>query len=249
MSGFNYECDGQMSIFDYIPKQNTQVRNICLLNENAPCNIFNTHDVAKDMGIDCQYGCCNTCKYKNDCGARCNNWHITQNKIYKRACAATRKDCDCYCGTDKDMCCQSCVKECEHRCEYSLYQPKVYDKEKGGTKDSCVYNKNCINEIVMMERVILRGSGFVDGKKRILSLYGKDMSSKEREKAIKEEYGFGGAGWPLKGYGLHGYDSFNANSLRIEYRDAQGEHEKYIAWPEVEKIIEKLVKGKMYKAD
>lgn len=63
--------------------------------------------------------------------------------------------------------------------------------------------------------VLRRGSGFADGKFRIVALYQKEMSSQDRIKALKHEYGQGGAGWPVEGNGLHGYDSFNAINNKI----------------------------------
>lgn len=96
------------------------------------------------------------------------------------------------------------------------------------------------------EEAILYGTGFVNGKKRVYELYQKDMSSGDRAKQIRNEYGQGGAGWPLKGYGLHGYDTFHAGGLRIQYRDAEGEHEHMISWKKVEEIIERLVSSGKY---
>lgn len=97
------------------------------------------------------------------------------------------------------------------------------------------------------EEAILHGTGFEGGKKRVCALYQKDMLSADRAKQIKGEYGLGGAGWPLKGYGLHGYDSFHAGGLRIQYRDAEGEHDHIISWKKVEEIIHRLIScGKYY---
>jgi len=88
---------------------------------------------------------------------------------------------------------------------------------------------------------LLRGSGFVDGKKRINKLFEENSDASERAKLIKMEYGLGGAGWPLDGVGLHGYDSFSAKGLRFQWRDEEGEKEGYISWNAVEKEISMLV--------
>lgn len=71
------------------------------------------------------------------------------------------------------------------------------------------------------------------------------MTASDRTKAIKEEYGLGGAGWPLEGLGLHGYDTYHGG-LRIEWRDATGEHEKVFQWKQVEEIIHRLVNSGQY---
>lgn len=99
-----------------------------------------------------------------------------------------------------------------------------------------------------LEEVILHETAFSGGKKRIYELYQSDMTSTDRAKRIKDEYGLGGAGWPLEGYGLHGYDTFH-NGLRIEWRDEKGNHEKVFDWKRIEMAIQKLVvNGKYYQA-
>ena len=97
------------------------------------------------------------------------------------------------------------------------------------------------------EEAVMRGSGFEDGKKRIYKLYRKDMPASERTKAIKDEYGIGGQGWPIDGYGLHGFDTFHGGGFRIEWRDETGEHDKVFTWSQVEQMIHKLIDaGKYY---
>ena len=88
---------------------------------------------------------------------------------------------------------------------------------------------------------LLHGSGFEGGKKRIIAMYQDIPDKKERVKAIKKEYGQGGAGWPLKGYGLHGYDSFHGKGLRLCWRDEEGEKEGYLSWNTMEAEIGALI--------
>lgn len=90
-------------------------------------------------------------------------------------------------------------------------------------------------------QTLMRGSGFQDGKKRIYGFYQDIMDAGERAKSIKKEYGLGGAGWPLEGYGLHGYDSFSAKGLKLQWRDEEGEKEGYLSWSTVEKEIGALI--------
>ncbi|MGN0348214.1 MAG: hypothetical protein ACI4DR_01625 [Roseburia sp.] len=98
-----------------------------------------------------------------------------------------------------------------------------------------------------LKEAIMSGTCFVNGKKRVYELYQKNMTPSERARAIKEEYGLGGAGWPLDEYGLHGYDSFH-NGLTIEWRDETGDHKKTFNWNEVERVIRSLVEsGEYYK--
>lgn len=96
-----------------------------------------------------------------------------------------------------------------------------------------------------LKEAIMHGTGFAGGKDRVTRLYKESLAPKERAKRIKEEYGVGGAGWPLEGYGLHGYDTF-LNGFRIQWRDESGEHEKVVIWDNVEKIIHNLIEHKRY---
>lgn len=94
--------------------------------------------------------------------------------------------------------------------------------------------------------ILLRGSGFVGGKQRIFDFYNKkQMSKTERIAAIKKEYGLGGTGIPLDGYGWHGYDSFG-NGLTVKWRDSEGEKEGYVSWNIVEDNIRNLIMSGKY---
>ena len=98
-----------------------------------------------------------------------------------------------------------------------------------------------------LKEAIIHGTGFVDGKKRVYELYQKNITVSERIHEIKKEYGIGGAGWPLEGYGLHGYNTFG-KGITIEWRDEKGNHEKKFDWKDVEKVIHRLVdSGEYYK--
>lgn len=89
--------------------------------------------------------------------------------------------------------------------------------------------------------VLKRGSGFAGGKLRIAKLYDVPMSRQDRTKALKEEYGQGGCGWPIEGLGLTGYDTFRGKGIRVQWKDADGYCEGIITWTDAERIIEKLV--------
>lgn len=56
---------GQVSLFNIF-------RTECLINKGTPCNIYNTHDVAVEIGMKCEYGCCYSCNVMRECGACCN---------------------------------------------------------------------------------------------------------------------------------------------------------------------------------
>jgi N12 class adenine-specific DNA methylase/adenine-specific DNA methylase len=88
---------------------------------------------------------------------------------------------------------------------------------------------------------LLRGSGFQNGKSRICKIFETEIDAGTRAKRIKEEYGQGGAGWPIEGYGLHGYDTFRSQGIRFQWRDEDGEVEGYVSWRNIEKEIGVLI--------
>ena len=90
-------------------------------------------------------------------------------------------------------------------------------------------------------QVLTRGSGFVNGKKRIYDIFQSEVDANERVKKIKKEYGQGGSGWPLDGDGLHGYDTFHGKGIRFQWRDEDGEVEGYLGWKAVEQEIGALI--------
>ena len=90
-------------------------------------------------------------------------------------------------------------------------------------------------------QVLNRGSGFVNGKKRIYDIFQSEVDTNERVRKIKKEYGQGGSGWPIDGYGLHGYDTFHGKGIRFQWRDEDGEVEGYLGWKAVEHEIGALI--------
>ena len=95
-------------------------------------------------------------------------------------------------------------------------------------------------------QVLQRGSGFENGKKRIYEIYQKENVASERVKQLRKEYGQGGAGWPVEGYGLHGYDTFQGKGIRLQWMDEEGHKEGYVSWNTVEREIGALILTGMY---
>ena len=92
-----------------------------------------------------------------------------------------------------------------------------------------------------VKEVLLRGTGFVNGRMRVCKIFEDCMEAGERAKRIKEEFGLGGAGWPIEEYGLHGYDTFKSQGIRFQWRDEEGEKEGYVSWKDIEKEIGVLI--------
>lgn len=92
-----------------------------------------------------------------------------------------------------------------------------------------------------IREVLLRGNGFSHGKRKIYEIFESISNTEERVKQIKKEYGQGGAGWPISGYGLHGYDTYHGKGLRFQWRDEEGEKEGYLNWSAVERELSILI--------
>ena len=100
-----------------------------------------------------------------------------------------------------------------------------------------------------VKQVLLRGSGFVNGRTRICKIFETEIDAGTRAKLIKDEYGLGGAGWPIEGLGLHGYDTFKSQGIRFQWRDEDGEVEGYVSWRDIEKEIGLLIMSGEYQPE
>ena len=94
--------------------------------------------------------------------------------------------------------------------------------------------KECPKEYI--DKMVLRGSGFENGKLRIMHAYKSGLSTEERRKFLKNEYGIGGVGIPLEGNGYHGHDH-DSKGISIRWRDSEGENITKLNWTQVEKYI------------
>lgn len=97
-----------------------------------------------------------------------------------------------------------------------------------------------------IRQVLLLGSGFSDGKKRIYNLFQQVSDTEERIRALKEEYGAGGSNWPLDGTGLHGYDTFYGKGIHFLWREEDGEKEGYVSWKGIERELSDLIMAGEY---
>lgn len=97
-----------------------------------------------------------------------------------------------------------------------------------------------------LQQALLKGNGFSQGKQQIYEIFAKVSDAGERAKQIKKAYGQNGAGWPLEGYGLHGYDTYQGKGLHIQWRDKEGEKEGYVSWKAVEQNIHAMIEAGEY---
>ena len=122
-------------------------------------------------------------------------------------------------------------------------QASLFDWEEKETGVYTRLNPKKENEVPheFIRQVVLRGTGFTNGKTRVCKMYEDYSEPNERIKHLKKEFGIGGAGWPLEGYGLHGYDTFKSNGIRFQWRDEEGEKEGYVSWKAIESEIGALI--------
>jgi len=93
-----------------------------------------------------------------------------------------------------------------------------------------------------IDRVLKNGSGFANGKNRINEFFINETDPVIRTKLIKKEYGQGGASWPIDGFDLHGYDTFQSTKgIKFQWKDEEGEKIGFLSWTAVEREIEKLI--------
>ena len=126
---------------------------------------------------------------------------------------------------------------------YFLPDPKTEDEQRKEVEKYDYLNPRKADAVPneYKRQVLLRGTGFEGGMDRILDIYMNEMDRDKRVKLIKSEYGLGGASWPIDGTGLHGYDTYGSQGIRIQWRDAEGEVEASLSWKDIEQEIGALI--------
>lgn len=90
---------------------------------------------------------------------------------------------------------------------------------------------------------LMRGSGFVDGKFRIVQFYQENSpSTQDFAKMLKNEYGIGGH----SGQGDVGFCDYNGTGISIRIRTDSGEQPVNFTWNDVAKRIAELIDSKEY---
>ena len=92
-----------------------------------------------------------------------------------------------------------------------------------------------------VKQVLMRGGVYSGSRKRIYAAFQDISDPGERVKAVRREYGQGGAGWPIEGDGLHGYDTFSTKGLRFQWREGGTEKEGYVNWKAIERELSALI--------
>lgn len=98
-----------------------------------------------------------------------------------------------------------------------------------------------------IDDVIKRGTGTVGGKKRVYDYFIINThSSTEKVAFLKKELGNYGAGWPLDGFGLHGYDCLPSKGIEFKWRDQDGEKSGVVSYPNYAKRVQTLINTGKY---
>ena len=103
------------------------------------------------------------------------------------------------------------------------------------------------------ESLALRGTGFVDGMKRVKAYFNENHTITENAKFLKKEYGIGGFGSPVKKpcY-IHSMDTYghSGKDLRFAYYDENMTSiESYCTWEQLAKIITDMIENGIYKKE
>lgn len=128
-------------------------------------------------------------------------------------------------------------------------QSSLFDVEADGTYTYLNPKTEAVIPHEYVVEALMHGSGFEDGKYRIIDIIENEVDPSIRAKRIKAEYGIGGYGQPLDGYGYHGHDTFKSKGLRIQWRDEEGNKEGYLSWRAVEREIGALIAAGSYLTD
>lgn len=92
-----------------------------------------------------------------------------------------------------------------------------------------------------VKQVLMHGGTYSGYRKRVYAVFQDISDPGERVKAVRKEYGRSGAGWPLEGDGLHGYDSSHAEGIRFQWREGGIEKKGYVNWKDIERELGALI--------
>ena len=92
--------------------------------------------------------------------------------------------------------------------------------------------------------VLLKGSGFEGGKKRIIDFYFKESSNTERAKFLKDEYGIGG-GSVTYSNNVSGFADHDGKGITLRNRYLESEP-LHLTWSKAAKRIGQLIENERY---
>ena len=95
----------------------------------------------------------------------------------------------------------------------------------------------------------MKGSLFVNGKKRIFMYFSENKNQSDRIKFLKKEYGVGGFGFMTDKQCIVHDAMHDAKSHEIQYNDENGtNHKMIISYAQLEREIDRLITEDKYLA-
>ncbi len=101
-----------------------------------------------------------------------------------------------------------------------------------------------ISDKIFIERLIFKGSGFANGKKRINEYYKHNKNIEDRTQFLKKEYGNGGGSFVYDDETI-GHSMHNQKGLSLDLNDGR---KIKLTWNQVNKYIERLISEERYLA-
>lgn len=96
-----------------------------------------------------------------------------------------------------------------------------------------------MTEQALIERQLKRGSGFENGKKRILAKFAEHPSHKAFADFLRDEYGCGGYGVGVGGGREHQHH--DSKGIKMDWRSEGNNLEVFLSWTQVAEQISKLI--------
>lgn len=100
---------------------------------------------------------------------------------------------------------------------------------------------------ILAEKTLLQGSGFENGKTRILEFVRKNPTIQELADFLKDEYGTGGRGGPSRGPNSVHQEMHDPKGIRFWGTDNEGNEVKgELTWKNAAELIIKLIDEQKY---
>jgi len=109
--------------------------------------------------------------------------------------------------------------------------------------DGGSFSMEAISDVELIEKVLLRGSGFENGKQRIVDYFSQNNSSKDKADFLKNEYGTGGGSITFSD-DLSGFENHDSKGIKIDVYHESRTIE--LSWAKVSSGIESLITNGKY---
>lgn len=105
----------------------------------------------------------------------------------------------------------------------------------------------CQNNFNPLEEFVKRGTGFVNGEKRVLKFFQENKNKKDRVDFLKNEFGVGGFSFSSTEANLLTRGDTNAKEITLRYNnDTDFGIEKKYTWKELVDCIDAMIEKEEY---